>query len=82
MLRITIDIVPFGLESKKKTLRTLEISNIGGGKDDSTADYLVRFAGEEGNTYKRSRIRSHKRKYYGPWNLVLKAIQTLDAPSE
>ena len=82
MLRITVDLIPFGDESLKRTLRTLTIINVGKSPSPEIGNYRVEFRNDNGRIYKKSRVHNHRRKALGPWSLVLKAIQTLDAPSE
>lgn len=45
-LRITIEIVPFGVEAKKRVIETINVSNITPGHDDP-AEYVI-----EHNDYK------------------------------
>ena len=40
MIRVTIEVVPFGVEAKAKTLHVMEVNNIGTG-DESTGNYDV-----------------------------------------
>jgi len=55
MLRVTVDLIPFGIEEGKKNLYTLEIANIGSvgvtlnEKGEERFSYSVRSIDEEGN---------------------------------
>ena len=66
MLRVTIEVVPFGDEERARKLATVEIANRGGLAPIS--DYSIALDGEDvGGT-------RHERKR-GFWPLVLRAIE-------
>ena len=69
MLRISLDLVPYGDENKIESLGVMEIGNIK--SDGDIADYIVRLNGDEVGTvngFARSQ---------GAWHLVLQAIELL-----
>lgn len=41
MLRVTIELVPFGMESMARTISEICIANVGGDKDANTGNYEV-----------------------------------------
>ena len=47
MLRITLEMVPFGTESRRRTLGTLEIANTTAILEGATGRYLARLKDEE-----------------------------------
>ena len=72
MLRVTIELVPLGDESRKRTLNVLEIENVGG--DGNIGDYHVRLSSENRRgTYQFATVRRFKRAR-GAVALVIKAL--------
>lgn len=47
MMRITVDIVPFGIEDGKRTIHTIEIANVGKVRDPDVYQYRVRLDGTD-----------------------------------
>jgi hypothetical protein len=76
MLNITIDLIPFGLTTHTRTLRTLRITNTGKGTKHK-GDYIAEFIGEKGGVYRRVEITGFPRKRKGPWDLVYEALTKL-----
>lgn len=71
MLRITIELVPHGDESKKKHLGTAIIVNDGtGGRD--VGNYYAKFShfDSPNKTWKCSTCEGFKRLKRGPWDLL------------
>lgn len=69
MLRVTVELVPFGIEKHKRTLGQLEIANFGRKSDmDDTCLYHSRAPGKD---WKFSTL--HKRKD-GFWKLVQRVL--------
>jgi hypothetical protein len=70
MLRLTLEMVPFGQEEKKRTIGMLEVSNIG--VNENVADYRAVFT--KGNLSVTSWVKGFQRSK-GAWALVKKALQ-------
>mgnify|MGYP001580238924 CR=1 FL=1 len=74
MLRVTIELVPFGIENQKRTLGTLIIANDGTGTP-TRGNYEAHF-------YSRNNRRSHKvytvhgfpRQTKSAWNLIWRLL--------
>lgn len=77
MLRITIELLPFGSIERRKVLRTAEIVNNGTGTI-SKGNYDITFYGETGEVYRKTKVTGYQRKQLGPWNLIQEAIKSLD----
>jgi len=73
MLRVTLEIVPFGIESVKRTIGTLEISNVGG--NHKVGSYSVTATDRDGGKH-FAQIERYRRGR-GGWNLVKKALQII-----
>lgn len=75
MIRVTIELVPRGDESKKKHLGTAEIVNDGTG-DIATGNYTVRLSkwGQPEQTWKRGSLTGFPRQRLGPWDLLALAL--------
>ena len=71
MLRITIELIPLGIESAKQHLSTAEIWNDGSGTT-STGNYKIRLSkkGNPSQTWKTGEIQGFKRQKFGPWDLL------------
>jgi hypothetical protein len=69
MLRVTVEIVPGGRESGKRTLAVAEIGNIGGA---SLAHYHVEVSDENPGRLKEADVRSYPRWSASVWDLVLR----------
>ena len=76
MLRVTIELIPSGNPLKKRTIATMEISNMTDLADLS--DYHVAVAGERSSDKRTGIVRGHERRQWGPWRLVYKAIRALN----
>lgn len=75
MLRVTVEIVPFGEESRKRTISTLEIGNLQGYGD--VCDYICRLKdGEKDETFY---VRNHERKK-GAWELIRRVSECYVMP--
>ena len=70
MLRVTIELVPHGIEDSKRTLHVLEISNDGTG-DSRSANYVgtlnAEYTDPEG---RKGYVRSFRRQDQSVWSLV------------
>jgi hypothetical protein len=73
MLRLTLELVPRGDESAKRSLGTLEITNVAG--NETMADYLCMLRRTDGSRH--SQVGSAVSRYlrrYGAWRLALSAL--------
>jgi len=75
MLRVTIEMVPSGDESRRRVVRIMTISNMTGLADVS--DYEVHVAGEKRSNARHGFVRGHDRIKLGAWALVARAIKAL-----
>lgn len=75
MLRITIELVPGGDETRKRHLGTAEIINDASGNID-LGNYTVRLSrmGNPTATWRCGRVKGFRRQVYGPWDLLYLAI--------
>jgi hypothetical protein len=80
MLRVTIEYIPSGDEKRKRTIRTMTISNASNLADVS--DYLVKVTGENSAHTSSGVVRGHERKRLGVWALLSRAIRSLDLDLE
>lgn len=80
MIRITVELFPFGIENhpQKKEIGRIEISNDGKG-DASTGNYDVRLyrRGSKNIILKEGKVIKHKRHVYSIWKLVAKALKSV-----
>ena len=60
MLRVTVELIPFGDEDAKKTIKTMEIWNTGEG-DQHRGIYLARLIEEDGTTIELVKYVTHWR---------------------
>lgn len=70
MLRVIVEIVPFGNERDSRTLAVMEIGNVGG--DSELGDYTVRFVDERGP--RQAKVSGHLRAR-GYWPLIARAAR-------
>ena len=78
MLEIRIDIVPFGQESRRRTLEKFQIINTADHpRRPEYGNYAVHHLDEVGLTEVVCRIKGHRRDR-GYWPLIRKAIKALD----
>ena len=74
-LRVTVEIVPFGQESKKYTIHTLEMSNLG--ITEGTSDrysYWTQWRDGDGIKESPSHMTYGHRRDEGAWKLIKKAM--------
>ena len=70
MLRVTVEMVPFGIESRKRTISTMEIVNtVGLATKYANYDVSVEISGEKTTTKVKRFWRSR-----GAWNLIRKIL--------
>jgi hypothetical protein len=75
MLRVTIEVIPNGDESRRRPIRVMNIANMSGLADAS--DYEVHVVGERHANKKHGFVRGHERKRFGCWALIARAIRAL-----
>lgn len=75
MLRVTLEMVPFGVEAAKRTLGVMEISNIGGTPKDG--NYKITMSQREKEHFAEAELKHYPRKN-GAWSLVLLALGKID----
>jgi len=71
MIRITVEMVPFGLEAKKRVILKAEIANVSG-IGTSKADYRYQLSrkGNPESIWKRGKIKDFQRKRRNAWDLI------------
>ncbi len=76
MVRVTIELLPFGSEDRKRHLGTIEISNDLTGTEKE-GNYKVRLSkfGKPESTWRKGVVRGFDRKKRGPFDLLLLALQ-------
>lgn len=76
MLRVTVELLPGGDESRKKHMGTAEISLVETSEDAQEGSYSVMLSkwGRPKQAWKRGRIESFPRKKFGPWDLLFWAL--------
>lgn len=70
MLRVTIELVPFGDEQRKKTIGTVELWNTGGPEDDAHYEFDVK--SEDGSCHGNV---FHHRRADGAFALLARAFR-------
>ena len=75
MLRVTLEIVPFGIHEKTRILGTMTISNVGGTPE--AGDYKIKIGQPAEDHYAEADLKYYPRKN-GAWSLVLLALSKID----
>jgi hypothetical protein len=75
MIRVTIELIPMGIEANRRHLGTIEIANDGTGTA-THGNYMTRFSKSHRptSTWKREQIMGFPRKRLGPYDLLLRAL--------
>lgn len=71
MLRVTVELVPGGDESRKRVLGTATLENVSGGE---IADYDVHVTGEDPVGVRHAVLKRYPRRASSVWDLVLRAV--------
>ncbi|HEX9391511.1 MAG TPA: hypothetical protein VF928_09390 [Usitatibacteraceae bacterium] len=81
MIRVTIQMLPGGDESKARNLGTIEIANDGTGTI-SRGNYMARFMkfGRPKSIWKTGLVRDFPRQSRGPYDLLLRALVAVVGP--
>lgn len=76
MLRVTVELLPGGDESRKQDLGTAEISLAGASEDAQEGNYNVMLSkwGRPKQAWKRGSVEGFPRKKLGPWDLLFWAL--------
>lgn len=77
MLRITVELLPLGDESRARVLSVAEIANDGTGTLD-TGNYVFTLSkGEQANrnVWRQGAVRGFPRRQLGVWDLLYRALQ-------
>lgn len=88
MLRVTIELVPFGVETQAKVLGRIGISNDGSGSL-ARGNYDVVLSDEgsftrdgKPGTWRKVKLKGFKRRRYGPYHILLAALLAAIPPAE
>lgn len=79
MIRITVELLPHGMELGKRTLGIAEISNDGTGTVER-GNYKVtlsKWAPKERETWKETTVRFFPRTERGTWDLLYRALRRM-----
>ena len=76
MLRVTIELVPWGIESRAKVIATGTIANTGTGTPTS-GDYRIELRDAAGRKWKSGSITGFPRKRLLAWHLLYRAWKNL-----
>ena len=78
MIRITVELVPFGYETMKRTIGTATIVNDGTGKPRQTrGNYNVKLMTAAGRLWKECRVEGFPRTRLGAWDILYRALTNL-----
>lgn len=74
MIRVTVELVPWGDETQKRTIATADITNVGG--DDAWGEYRAEFHGETPGPRPMARtfVKRFARKQENVWRLIHEAL--------
>jgi hypothetical protein len=80
MLRVTLEIVPYGVEERKRVIGQLDIANISPGffPDDESGDYKFEIM-TDNSAKVESKFRNWPRRL-GAWRLVQAILQLVHGP--
>lgn len=78
MIRVTVELLPQGDESRKKHLGTAIIANTGSG-NVTRGNYTVSLSmrGKPNTIWKRGEVRGFPRKRLGAWDLLYLALHSV-----
>lgn len=76
MIRVTVELVPWGDESMKKTIGVMNIANDGNSGDREIGNYEARMEDDRG-TEKTVHVMGHKRTT-GVWTLIRRTLQEMN----
>lgn len=76
MLRVTIELVPLGIESRARVIATGTIANVGTGTPAS-GNYRVELRDAAGRKWKNGQVEGFARKRLLAWDLLYRALEKL-----
>lgn len=77
MIRVTVELLPYGMEDHKETLGVAYIANDGTGTQN-VGNYNVEFMKHGGKgLYKRTRVEGFPRRRLLAWDLLYRALQKI-----
>jgi len=76
MLRVTIELVPLGIESRARVIATSTIVNTGTGTPAS-GDYRIELRDAAGRRWKSGHVEGFPRKRLLAWDLLYRALEKL-----
>ncbi len=76
MLRVTIELVPLGIESRAKVIATGTIANTGTGTPAS-GDYRIELCDAAGRRWKSGHVEGFPRKRLLAWDLLYRALEKM-----
>ena len=78
MIRVTIELLPHGIESKKCHLGTMTIANDGSG-DIENGNYHVALSkwGRPNESWKQGIVKNFPRRRLGPYDLIYQALRNI-----
>ena len=76
MIRITVELIPFGQEDhpRRQVLGTGKIANVGG--TDVLGEYIFEFHDKGGRTWKSGQIHNFPRQRFLAWDLLYRALHS------
>jgi len=77
MLRVTIDLIPFGLDKLKKTIGIMEIANTGSGTKTSGNYRFIVYKKNSKTAWKTGELLGFKRKRFLAWDLLFKCLENV-----
>ena len=88
MLRVTIELVPFGVEAQSKVLGRIGIINDGSGSlavgnyDVSLSDEECYTSDGKATTWRKVKLKGFRRRAFGPYHILLAALLAAIPPEE
>ncbi len=76
MLRITVELLPFGNEARKRTLATGTITNLGTGSK-TQGNYFADFRDAAGRPWRHCTVTGFPRKRLLAWDLLYRVLKNL-----
>jgi hypothetical protein len=75
MIRVTVELVPFGIESRKRPPGTIVIANDATGSM-TTGNYKFRMTTRDGSKYKEGRVEGFPRQRLLAYDLLFRCLKT------
>ena len=74
MVRITVELVPMGDETKKKTIGTAKIALKRLSSSSNVGEYRAEFRGKKNRPLGEVKVTGFPRKRLGAWDLILRSL--------